>query len=818
MSVVMKIVFSLSLSGSFLILVLFFVKSVFKNTFSRQWQYYIWLVVIARLLLPVAPETSIVGTLFTNVNQMHREDYVVLQGTEKSAMDSDARQDFPMEEDTVIQYRESGQNNSRISGSGSLITEVSLKSVKESLLRNLWIPWLVGALLLLLRKITLYQSFAGYVKAGHREVADTDLLDRLAQIGEQAGVRRPVELYVNSLVSSPLLIGFLHPCIILPTADLTREDFTYTIWHELIHFRKKDMFYKWLVQITICLHWFNPLVWLMGWEINRACEFSCDETVLRTLGEEERRAYGNTLFRAMGEGGSFKEFPVSVTLNESAELLKERLRAIMDFKKRSRLTTTISIVSAVAMMMGATAVGAYVEPVRTAKVTNVVTKSTSSDPDGKFADDAESENMAGTSAKDQDTLDSNMEALIIGDQSTADRDAANQATQNDETEKSAEDLAEYWAEQYYEKDMVSQFAAMFMALDMDAQRRWLDTVYSAGKINFFSAAVCRLDSSSPLVGEFLERTYADENVSCFSMLIGSLGSDSPLIAEYAEKAYADNSIAFFSILAPQMSADVLQNWQDRAREENMSLSFQYMLPGMLPDSDDWNQWKLEAEQNDAREYQEWGIIRDGQDFYYQNQLVRVFFDEYDGEQVIRTLQCNPAGTVDVKVTRSVRNKIISVQYMTEEEVTELFGTQDLSDGDYEEEYELEEEDLAFPEKGFAKEEKKEEEFDPENDVYRLTMEELPEDVSDLMMDDCEIRTWYVYHVKGQQYLCYKGFAWSYGYQIAYDENGWRINIQRFQKKEYGDVLLALPDNGPITVYCDGQKAALIEVGVPEMNG
>lgn len=799
MSVVMKIVFSLSLSGSFLILVLFFVKSVFKNRFSRQWQYYIWLVVIARLLLPIAPETSIVGALFTNFNQMHRADRVSMQGLEGSAMVGDAGQDFPMEEDIVIQYRESGQNGSRTTVGGRLVNEISLKSVKESLLRNLWIPWLVVALLLLLRKITLYQSFARYVKAGHREVADTDLLDRLAQIGEQAGVRRPVELYVNSLVSSPLLIGFRHPCIILPTTDLTREDFTYTIWHEMIHYRKKDMFYKWLVQVTICLHWFNPLVWLMGWEINRACEFSCDEAVLRTLGEEERRAYGDTLFRAMGEGGSFKEFPVSVTLNESAELLKERLRAIMDFRKRSRLTTTVSIVSAVAMMMGATAVGAYVEPVRTAKVTNVVTKNTSSASDGKFANDAEKENMAGISVNDQNMTDSNIKDRVTGKQSTMDRDTANQAAQNDKTEKAAEDLAEYWAEQYYEKDMVSQFGAVFAALDEPSQRKWLDTVYAAGEISFFSVAVFRLDSDSPLIVEYVGRAYADDDINNFSILTGCLDSDSPLIAEYAERAYADGAIDFFSVLTGLMSADLLQSWQDRAKEGDMDISFRSVLD---PDYVDQRKWK--AEQEDAGQYQEWGITRNGQDFYYQNQLVRVFFDEYDGENVIRTLQWNPAGTVDVKVTRSIRNKIISVAYMTEEEVTELFGTQDLSDGDFEEEYDSEEE-------------KNEEKFDPENDVYRLTREELPEDVCAFMKDNGEIRTWYVYHVKGQLYLCYKGFAWSYGYQVTYDEKGWQINIQRFQKKEYGDVLLALPDNGPVTVYCDGQKVALTEIGVPEMN-
>ena len=139
---------------------------------------------------------------------------------------------------------------------------------------------------------------------------------------------------------------------------------------------------------------------------------------------------------------------------------------------------------------------------------------------------------------------------------------------------------------------------------------------------------------------------------------------------------------------------------------------------------------------------------------------------------------------------------MDVEYMTAEEVTALFGTDDLSDWEFEEE-----EDPVYKEKEFK---------DPENDVYRLDAEELPEDVRNQMMDHCEIRTWYIYHSEGQQYLCYRSFAWSYGYQLTYDEKGWQINIQRFQKKDYGDLLLALPDNGSITVFCDGQEVALTE--------
>lgn len=764
MSAVMKMVLSLSLSGSVLILILFFCRPLFRDQLSRQWQYYIWLVVIARLVLPVAPEMGIVGTLFSDrvptgqaVVQVPTDTGTVSEVSQVSAVKGDVR----------TQYQGSGRGGSRESAAG-----ISMKDLGEKLLRNLWIVWIVTALLLLFRKITLYQGFVKYVRIGRGEVADIALLDRLSQIGERAGVRRPVELCVNSQVSSPLLIGFFRPCIVLPTTELQEEDFAYTVWHELTHYKRKDMFYKWLVQLAICLHWFNPLVWLMGHEINRACEFACDEAVVQTLGEEGRRAYGDTLFRAMGAGGTRRDFPVSVMLNESAELLKERLTAIMKFRKKSKVATTVSVVSVVALTMGATVMGAYVEPVRTAGIAHGGLIEPGEPAQTENAGNQNPANQNGGAGSDNQR---------IGD------------------DNSLEDLAE----RYYESNMVLQFGAMFSAMDESAQRRWLDKVYADDDNSFFAAAVWRLDESSPLIGEYAEKAYADGAVSHFAILTGSLDSGSPLIETYAEKAYEDHAIDFFSILVDEMNPDVLRRWQDKAAAGDMDIHFQ----SVLLDSDDWEADKQRAEQEDAQQYQEWGITRDGDNFYYQNQPVRVFFDQYDGEQVVRTLTWNPAGTVDVKVTRSFRNKIISVEYMTGEEVAELFGTDGLPDWDAGEGGQGEDRDDSMSKK--EKHGNGEEEFDPENDVYRLTQEELPDDVVRQMMDNGAVRKWYVYHSGGRQYLCYRGFAWSYGYQLSYDEeHGWQVNIQRFQKKDHGDVFLALPDNGAVTVYCDGEKAEL----------
>lgn len=344
MNEVLKIVLSLSLSGSLLILVLLLCKPLIRNRISKRWQYYIWLVVIARLLLPFTPEASPVGTLFQQVDRV-----IVQTDTTPGQNIAPAPQSG---DDTAVKNDTAPKN-------GKTEATPTLQSFFTVLIQNLWLVWLVVALILIIRKITIYQGFIKYIRAGRAEVSDTAILDRLALIGEQAGVKRPVEIYTNSLISSPLLLGFFRPCIVLPSTNLAPADFEHTILHELTHYKRRDMFYKWLVQLVICLHWFNPIVYAMGREVGRACELACDEAVIKALDPQGRRAYGDTLLNAIGAGGGYKDFLASVTLNESKELLKERLDAIMKYKRTSKIMLTVTLAITLLMVTGATAIGAY---------------------------------------------------------------------------------------------------------------------------------------------------------------------------------------------------------------------------------------------------------------------------------------------------------------------------------------------------------------------------------------------------------------------------------------------------------------------------
>lgn len=364
MNELLKILLSLSISGSLLIIILLLCKFIFKVRFSKQWQYYIWLIVIARLILPFAPETNIMGSIFNQIDSRLPQMELTT-----SSIKYDIITDFD-ENEVSVDYQGHSTIDETSNDNMTVTNNVLSKSIQ-----NIWLAWLIVMVALFIRKITVYQSFVKYINAGRVDVLDIEIWERVSKLVERVGVKKSVSIYTNSLISSPLLVGFFNPCIMLPTTELSNLDFEYTILHELTHYKRKDMFYKWLVQSAICVHWFNPFVHLIGHEINRACELSCDEAVIRKLDKQGQLAYGDTLLNAMGMGGIYKDTIASITLYESQELLKERLGAIMKYKKASKITISIMIVITLVLAVGATTMGAYATvPTELNKINNSSSK------------------------------------------------------------------------------------------------------------------------------------------------------------------------------------------------------------------------------------------------------------------------------------------------------------------------------------------------------------------------------------------------------------------------------------------------------------
>ncbi|MDO4719578.1 MAG: M56 family metallopeptidase [Peptostreptococcaceae bacterium] len=159
-------------------------------------------------------------------------------------------------------------------------------------------------------------------------------------------LRREIQIKSSDRISVPLSYGLIRPVILLPE-NLDREDkklLEYILTHEYIHIRRLDILSKVLMIGAVCLHWFNPLVWMMFFLFNRDIELSCDEEVIRRLGEGEKRAYAGSLIDMEVQKAAF----IPICNNFSKNAVEERIVAIMKMKKQS----VIAVAAAVLLVLG----------------------------------------------------------------------------------------------------------------------------------------------------------------------------------------------------------------------------------------------------------------------------------------------------------------------------------------------------------------------------------------------------------------------------------------------------------------------------------
>ena len=659
----LKIVLSLSLSGSLVIGALLLLRPLVRGRISRRWQYYIWLIAVLRLLLPFGPESSPAEELTRQV--------------ERTAVYAVGLPEVPVPANTNPEYDEPVQEPEEPS---------RLREIGAAALERLWVVWLAGALALLIRKATAYQSFLRYMRAGWTAAEDPAVLDLAAEAGAAVGVRRPVEVYVNPMAASPMLLGTFRPKVVLPSAELPEEDLRWVLRHELTHCRRWDGAYKWLVQLTVCVHWFNPLVHWMSREVERACELSCDEAVLRKLDETARRGYGDTLLRTMEIGGGYKAAAPSATLGESGTLLKERLDAIMNFRKLGKSAAALSL--ALAVMLGLTAAAAGAYPGMPAREGGTAVLYGNREDEAAKARRYTMESYYEASYMfgigwnlERTDVDSATVTLTDGSKLKVYFNEAAKSIMKDKEAMAAltKVLARLWeetrnadfpmtrplvyqwentgdaslndlAEKYYEEGSLPQFRTVFAGLSEPEQTAWMEKIYQDKELAFFSVAADGLDVDGDVFKAFAERAYADKSISCFS------------------------------VLADRMSGEMLESWLARA-EKDRRTSFQASLLDHLGREKEKDRLEAYLDAQQTAMYEAWGITKTEGMYYYQGERVNIFLDCQE-DNGFYTMSMDSKGSLNIKIVRNGDGVITGVKELTQAEISDLFGTEEDKDDDW----------------------------------------------------------------------------------------------------------------------------------------
>jgi len=167
----------------------------------------------------------------------------------------------------------------------------------------------------------------------------------LAKAETRGAVHLNNNIYETDRITSPAVYGIFRPKILVP-AGMPSLDLEYAVMHEAMHIRRRDNFFRCAALVTVCIHWFNPLIWVFLKYYFADMELACDAKVMKKLDFEERRQYAFSLLNCLA--------PARQNLFAAAfggAKTKARVENILSYKK---LTTAACI----SFLVLCTAIGA----------------------------------------------------------------------------------------------------------------------------------------------------------------------------------------------------------------------------------------------------------------------------------------------------------------------------------------------------------------------------------------------------------------------------------------------------------------------------
>lgn len=331
---VFRTILSMSIISSIVAIVICLFRFSLGKRLPKKFSYYLWFIVLIRLIIPLNFTSNL--SLFNYMpNTTTVIDYVSEPRIETETTER-PRDEVVMADNSqpTLHTTINTTDNSRIT------------SPLEVGIFMLSILWILGLALLIM------QGMIKYYKASR-------LLDRaiivkdisLGGLKEKVNLNRDISVYSYSGIHSPLVYGLIKPRIIVSTSmveTINTKETRQILTHELIHIKRFDNILKFIWSIVLCIHWFNPIIWLSAKYFNEDMELSCDEEVIHVWEEDIRKDYANSLI-TIGD----KQNPAleNSFIAFGKTNIKTRIKNIMNFKRPRGWVTLIGIILLIGIMI-----------------------------------------------------------------------------------------------------------------------------------------------------------------------------------------------------------------------------------------------------------------------------------------------------------------------------------------------------------------------------------------------------------------------------------------------------------------------------------
>lgn len=298
-----------SVTASLIALLLALAKPLTSRIFSPRWHYFVTVCLVIMMLVPISINLPVTKPFFLEQSN------------------SDSKNETTPVEITVVS-KDTAEYNQNFAGMFFEYTGI-FSAV-----------WLAIASAKLTWSIVRYLIFVSDIKRNSVTIKCSEL---------DMYTKRSVTVRIMSDISSPFTTGILKPMIILPEKQFSNEHLSFALAHEAVHINHFDILVRWISVIMKCIHWFNPVAYLICTKMQNESEFACDYELTRSMNHEEETSYMNTIIELATASKSGNN-AFSTALSAKGKTLERRFLMIKDKIKVNKTTAIVSVIIAVSLL------------------------------------------------------------------------------------------------------------------------------------------------------------------------------------------------------------------------------------------------------------------------------------------------------------------------------------------------------------------------------------------------------------------------------------------------------------------------------------
>lgn len=329
----------MSVTGSILFIITCIFKPFTNKNFSATWSYYMLILTLLFFIIPI-------GTFVKLPEVTTYKNYLSTQSESKTLRIN--KQNLLQEEEGIISKQITNNNSNELK---STIGEQASLEKSKTMLRIfnkevLPYVWILGVIVFTGKEIYVYLSFYKELKNISNVIEKESIITSLEKCKKKLNINRKIVLKECSVIKSPMITGIFIPVITIPKMDQNLDKIEIVLTHELMHYKRKDLWIKIIALIANAINWFNPIVYILRDKINIVCELSLDEQIIKNMDKVKRKYYGEIILEQV-EYSQNKSLSLGASACKSRRELKERLEKIIFFKKSRKLIAGISLITAI---------------------------------------------------------------------------------------------------------------------------------------------------------------------------------------------------------------------------------------------------------------------------------------------------------------------------------------------------------------------------------------------------------------------------------------------------------------------------------------